>query len=106
MSELMSIALSGGGEVLVEVSGNDPGIRRASRAGDVIVASADSLQAALQPIRTAAEAALDAFRKAGPNEVEIEFGVRLTAEAGAVIAKSGMEGHLTVKLTWRDGSDS
>jgi len=32
----------------------------------------------------------------------VEFGVRLTAEAGAVIAKSSVEGHLTVKLTWRD----
>ncbi|MFC6084830.1 CU044_2847 family protein [Sphaerisporangium aureirubrum] len=104
MSELMSIALSGGGEVLVEVSPNDPGIRRAGRAGDVIEASTESLQAALQPIRAAAEAALDAFRKSAPNEVEIEFGVRLTAEAGAVIAKSGVEGHLTVKLTWRGES--
>ncbi|MEO3813827.1 CU044_2847 family protein [Sphaerisporangium sp. B11E5] len=103
MSELMSIALSGGGEVLVEMSETDPGIRRASRVGDIITASADSLQSALAPIRTAAEAALDTFRKAGPNEVEIEFGVRLTAEAGAVIAKTGTEGHLTVKLTWREG---
>lgn len=98
----MSFPLSGGGEVLVEISEHDdPGLRRASRAGDVIAATAASLQSALAPVRTAAEAALDTFRKAGPKEVEIEFGIRLTAEAGAVIAKTGAEGHLTVKLTWR-----
>ena len=33
-------------------------------------------------------------------EREIEFGVKLNAAAGAVIAKTSAEGHLTVKLTW------
>ncbi|MDQ1029514.1 hypothetical protein QF035_007096 [Streptomyces umbrinus] len=37
--------------------------------------------------------------------MEIEFGVKLTAEAGALIAKSAVEGHLVVKLSWSpDGS--
>lgn len=35
-----------------------------------------------------------------PDSVEIEFGVKLTAEAGALIAKSSVEGHLVVKLSW------
>jgi hypothetical protein len=35
--------------------------------------------------------------------VEIEFGVKLTAEAGALIAKSAVEGHLVVKLSWSPG---
>ena len=35
--------------------------------------------------------------------MEIEFGVKLTAEAGALIAKSAVEGHLVVKLSWSPG---
>ena len=35
-----------------------------------------------------------------PEQVEVEFGVRLNAEAGAVIARTQAEGHLQVKLTW------
>ncbi|MFC4529451.1 CU044_2847 family protein [Sphaerisporangium dianthi] len=106
MSELMRVPLAGGGQVVVEVSENEPGVRRASRTGDTIDAAVDSLQHALQPIREAAEAALETFRKSGPDEVEIELGVKLNAEAGAVIAKSSVEGHLNVKLTWRRVAES
>lgn len=35
-----------------------------------------------------------------PDEVQVEFGVKLSAQAGAVIAKTGVEGHLKIKLTW------
>ncbi|GGL10872.1 hypothetical protein Sme01_15660 [Sphaerisporangium melleum] len=102
MSELMRMPLADGGQVVVEVSENEPGVHRVSRGGNGrIEAAVDSLQVALQPIREAAEAALETFRKSGPDEVEIELGVKLNAEAGAVIAKSSVEGHLTVKLTWR-----
>jgi len=101
----MRVPLADGGHFLVEVAENEPGLRRASRAGDTVNAAVKSLTVALEPIRQAAESALGVFREAGPLEVEIEFGVRLNAEAGAVIAKTGAEGHMTVKLTWREGAE-
>ncbi|MBB4705241.1 CU044_2847 family protein [Sphaerisporangium siamense] len=106
MSELMRMPLSGGGHVIVELPEDTPGVRRASRPGERIEAAVTSLQSALQPIREAAEAALDTFRAAGPDEVEIELGVKLNAEAGALIAKSSAEGHLTVKLVWHRATES
>ncbi len=33
-------------------------------------------------------------------QAEIEFGVKLTAESGALLAKAGAEGSISVKLTW------
>lgn len=36
----------------------------------------------------------------GRRRVQVEVGVKLTARAGAVIAKTGAEGHLETKLTW------
>jgi hypothetical protein len=35
-----------------------------------------------------------------PSTVELEFGVKFSVEAGAVIARTGVEGHLKVKVVW------
>ena len=35
-----------------------------------------------------------------PDGVEVAFGVKFNAEAGAVIANTSAGGHLAVKLTW------
>ncbi|WP_329484213.1 hypothetical protein OG555_18860 [Kribbella sp. NBC_01484] len=39
-------------------------------------------------------------RTANPAEVELKLGVKLTAEAGAIIAKTSAEGNLEVTLRW------
>ncbi|MCS7178813.1 MAG: CU044_2847 family protein [Anaerolineae bacterium] len=36
-----------------------------------------------------------------PDEVEVEFGLKLNAEAGAVLAAAGTEAHYKVTLTWK-----
>ncbi len=104
MPELVRWQLDDGDELLVEVDHDGPEISPVSRAGDVIESAGTSLSAALGSVRKAATVVLGQFRDMAvrPDEVQVEFGVRLTAEAGAVIAKSSVEGHLTVKLTWRD----
>lgn len=57
---------------------------------------------ALENVRDAAVGALEIFRdgRLNPDAVEVEFGVRLNAEVGAVIAKTATEGHLVVRLKW------
>jgi hypothetical protein len=37
-----------------------------------------------------------------PAELEIEFGVQLSAEAGATIVRGADEGHFRIKATWAD----
>lgn len=37
-----------------------------------------------------------------PDEVKVEFGIKLDAEAGALIAKSKVEAHMVVTLRWSD----
>lgn len=109
MTELMRFDLGGGGSVLVEVNEEEPGIQLAARdARGQIETAAASLGAGLSGVRDAAAEALRQFRSMDvrPDEVEIEFGVRLNAEAGAVIAKSSVEGHLQIRLTWSARSSS
>ena len=35
-----------------------------------------------------------------PDEVELKFGIKLDAEAGAIIARTGIQGQFEVKLKW------
>ncbi|QXJ25715.1 hypothetical protein AGRA3207_007244 [Actinomadura graeca] len=100
MTELLRFETTGGGEVAVEVGELEPGVERVARGGQEALRR--RFQEALAGVREAAADALDAFRsdRLGPDQIELEFGVRLNAEAGAVIAKTSTDGHLTVKLTW------
>ncbi|MGB6165281.1 MAG: CU044_2847 family protein [Pseudonocardiaceae bacterium] len=99
--ELARFELEGGGSVLVDVD-EEPGIARVSRQGRIREAGA-TFETALHEVRDAAIVALTQFRAMAcqPDDVEITFGVRLDAEFGAVIAKTGMSGNFEVKLTWR-----
>jgi hypothetical protein len=99
VAELISYQLDSG---VVRVEVDDDEFARVSRAG-TLDTTTRVLTSALGQVRDAADVALRQFREmiSKPDEVQIEFGVKLTAQAGAVIAKSGLEGQLKVKLTWR-----
>lgn len=101
MAEMIRYELDSG-TVLVEVD-EEPGITRASKISDLAGTASMTLATALAQVRDAADVALRQFQDmvTKPEEVEIEFGVKLTAQAGAVIAKTGLEGQLKVKLAWR-----
>ncbi|WP_033322054.1 CU044_2847 family protein [Actinomadura atramentaria] len=90
------------GPVVVEVDDDQPGFESVSRTGDLVLSAGEHLETALGTVRAAAESALASLAglAKAPDVVELEFGVKLNAAAGAVIAKTSLEGHLKVKLTW------
>lgn len=49
-----------------------------------------------------ARAALDALTGLAPDELQVQFGIRLTGETDAVIAKSAAECNFQLTLTWKD----
>ena len=102
MKRLVEFGLADGGQLTVEVDNDDPGVERASLVDDVFLRSDASLERTLDQIRVAAGMALDRLRgmTESPHQIELEFGIRLNAEAGAVIARTQAEGHITAKLTW------
>ncbi|MGW2044744.1 CU044_2847 family protein [Streptomyces sp. NPDC001858] len=106
MEELVEFRTDSGAVVAVEaVTQARPGSRLVAR-GDGTVQAARTFEGALEGVRAAAESALRVFRDGAlkPDGVEIEFGVKLSAETGAIIAKGTAEGHLVVKLTWSPSS--
>jgi hypothetical protein len=100
VTELVRFELADGGSVVAELDGA-PGVSRAGRQG-VLVTAKSTLEAALTEVRDAAAATIAQFQDMArrPDEVEIEFGEKLNAEAGAVIARTGMEGHFQVTVKW------
>ncbi|MFE2748225.1 CU044_2847 family protein [Streptomyces scopuliridis] len=105
MTALMEFTTDSGATVVVEVDRDTPGARPVAR-GNSLAQAGRTFGEALQGIRSAAESALAVFRDGSlkPDGVELEFGVKLMAEAGAVIAKTSAEGHMTVKLSWNPGT--
>ncbi|MFD0393273.1 CU044_2847 family protein [Streptomyces nogalater] len=97
---LLEFRTEDGALVVVDGVNARSGARLVSR-GDGPAQAARTFEGALDGVRAAAAAALRVFRDGSlrPDAVEIEFGVRLSAEA-AVIAKGSTEGHLVVKLSW------
>ena len=97
---------SAGGAVLVEVADDEPGIERAARVDDVVVKAKSTLEGAMEQVRAFANAMLGKVSDLAqqPEQIEVEFGIRLNAQAGAVIARTQAEGHLQIKLTWTQPS--
>ncbi|MGV9278194.1 CU044_2847 family protein [Streptomyces griseosporeus] len=106
MDDLVEFRTDSGASVVVVTDGESRGARPVSRGDGVLRQAGQTFDGALESIHSAAESALRVFRdgQLKPDAVEIEFGVKLTAEAGAVIAKTAMEGHLVVKLSWSPGA--
>jgi hypothetical protein len=104
VAELVQFELPDGGVVFAEVAPDEPGVRRAARTDDGLwVTATGKLDVAMDGIRSAAEVALGKLRALDrePDEIELAFGVRFNAAAGAVFAKVGAEGHLQVRLAWK-----
>lgn len=107
MAAVVEFTTDDGAVVAVEaVEEQRPGSRLVAR-GDGTVRAARTFEGALEGVRSAAESALRVFRDGAlrPDGVEIEFGVKLAAETGAIIAKGTTEGHLVVRLTWSPSAD-
>jgi hypothetical protein len=100
VSEAVRFRLDDGSTALFEVSEDASGVERASRATDGVVEATRRLEEALESVRGAAKASLQALATLSPSGLELEFGVKLTAEAGALIAKTAGEGHFVVKVSW------
>lgn len=72
-------------------------------APEILVESNTTFQAAIANVKSAAEAMIDGLKSlAKPADaVSLEFGIKLTAETGAVIAKASADAHFIVKLEWK-----
>lgn len=98
---------SDGSVLRVEVDGPAPPagdayepVRR--RRGDTTGAAADTLRQAVDRVRPAVQDVVASLRSMpqAPDRVCLEFGVKLSADAGVVLARAATEAHFKVALEW------
>jgi Trypsin-co-occurring domain 1 len=102
MDTLVRFEISAGHDVLVEVDSADEGLVPVGRGRDGIVHAAGCFSDRLDSIRDAVSQALTRLEgPLNPDKITVSFGIRFTAEAGAVIAKTSVEGNLGVEMVWQ-----
>jgi hypothetical protein len=101
----LEFATAQGVPVVVEVEDKRGGPQRVARDG-VILQAGRRLEDALEAARPTVEAVIKALDGVPADEREVEFGLKLTTEAGAVVAKTAVEGHFVLRLTWRRDSST
>lgn len=91
---------AGSGTVLVEVDDGSYGVNHPARNEQGILDVNRRLEDALASVRPAAAAALEAMAELAPERLEIEFGVTLAGDAGALIAKGAADAHFVLRMSW------
>ncbi len=108
MAEMLVLPLQDGGTVVVEVEESRAGpVTRGGRRGELVAEASETFEQALDRVlpalRSMAARVGEAAR--GPDEFTIEFGLRLNAEFGAVVAKTAGEANFSVSATWTRKAD-
>jgi hypothetical protein len=104
MSYLVELPVDdGAAEIRVELREPADGLVRAARPGQVVARASRSLDDMLAAVKPVAEAFVDRFRGLAdtPDEIRVDFGVKLSAEADLVIASTATEANFVVSLTWK-----
>lgn len=109
MKRLVEFPQEDGTSLLVEVDEPVPegGVVRAARPGEVAEKASQTFEAALAKMKPMAGAIFTALQDLAqcPEQIQVEFGVKMTANAGAVLASAGVEGTYKVTLTWKSGRE-
>ena len=107
MKRLVEFSTEGGGSILVEV---DDDLRigsgstlRGGAASAMIEKARISYEEALDKIKGAAETIITKMRALpdSPDEISVDFGIKLSADIGAILASTSAEAQFTLHLTWK-----
>ena len=82
-----------------------PGVRGVSRESkNLVEQSKQALDNAMKSMRGMAKRTMKSIREIPlserPSSISVSFGLKLDAEAGALIAKAGAEASINVTMTW------
>ena len=103
MKCLIEFPLEDGSSIVVEVDEPESGVVRAARPGEIAVRASQTFESALEHVKPAAGAIIAKLRGLSdpPDEMTVTFGLKLTAQAGAVVAAAGVEANYMVTLRWQ-----
>lgn len=105
MKRLVEYRLENGGNVLIEVEETELEKGRApvSRKLGVPEEAAKEFEQALDDIKSVAETIVQKLKdlSSQPDNVGVEFGIKMNAQAGAFIASTAVEANFKITLSWK-----
>jgi hypothetical protein len=105
MTKLVQFPLEEGGSIVVEVEDEQlSGPVPAAVPGDFAGRARMSFEEAAAKLGPIARTVLDQVKDLGPQDVQVELGIKFSAEAGIILAKSSGEGSCKVTLSWKQAS--
>jgi hypothetical protein len=107
VKDYVEIPLADGESLIVESSEVRAGTVQAGRLRDVAGAATETFESAMTRLRSAADSVVRRMRDMAhpPDEVTVEFAVKLATQAGVVIANTSAEANLSVTLKWTAATD-
>ena len=109
MSDLTEFSLEDGTTFLVEVEDPaSPAIQRvALPSGQMVAKAQQTFEEALDKIKPVAATIISKLKEINTpaDEVEVKFGIKLTADAGAVFTSIGGEVNYEITLKWSNKSN-
>jgi hypothetical protein len=107
MKRLIEFPLEQGGSIIVEVDEpeSEGGMVRAARPGEIAAKASQTFEDVIEHVQPAVSAIIAKLRDLSdtPQEMEIEFALKMHTTAGAVIAAFGAEANFKVKIKWQRG---
>jgi len=106
MGQLVEFNLNDGGTILVEVhetTRTGGPVTRGLDGDQVTERARHTFEDAVERVEPAAQAIITRLRSMtqAPDEVQVEFGLDLHAEAGAFIAAASATANFKIAMTWR-----
>jgi hypothetical protein len=103
VAHYVEVPLPDGASLVVEAA-EEPSedVVRAGVVHEVAADAVESFESALERVRHAAGVVFERMRSIDhrPDEITVEFAIKLGARAGVVIASTAVEANLTVRLHW------
>ena len=101
MKSLVEYSLASGGSIIVEV-GEADGVVRATRPGEIAARASHTLEEALDAVKPAILSVISKLQNINaPGQISVEFGIKLGAKVGAVLASADAESNFNVTLSWK-----
>lgn len=102
MGELLEFKTETGDSVLVEVDEPRGPVTRGGRPTAAVIEAGETLERVLGRLGPAVRGIVAQLRATAdwPDEVEVEFGVKLSADSNVIIARAGGEANFRIALKW------